>query len=167
MESIEEIIKDSIDKISKGLSNKVDAYLLSDLKRMSELGVLEIHTSQPDFKPYDEATRTMQATQNVRLYFKGEDTIKSLQSQLKAKDEEIEWLKKGEKVLSKNVIEEREENIKLKEEIKELQEKQRQFIIDAYNEGDKKCMNELGSSIKGVDIGTKSAEQYYNETFKK
>jgi hypothetical protein len=52
-------------------------------------------------------------------------------------------------------------------ERKKYLEKERQFIIDAYNEGDKNCMNELGSSIKGVDIVTKSAEQYYNETFKK
>jgi hypothetical protein len=39
-----------ISKISKGISNKLDASLMSDLKRMSDLGVLEIHTTQPILK---------------------------------------------------------------------------------------------------------------------
>jgi hypothetical protein len=50
------------------------------------------------------------------------------QSQLKAKDEEIEWLKKGEKVLSKNVIEEREENTKLKDVVKYWKELAESYV---------------------------------------
>jgi hypothetical protein len=46
-EQFNEIINDAISKLSKGISNKLDASLMSDLKRMSDLGVLEIHTTQP------------------------------------------------------------------------------------------------------------------------
>ncbi len=89
-----EIINDSINKLSKGLSNNVDAYLMADLKRMAELGVLEVHTSQPDFKEIhsvEQFSKTIEASVNVRLYFKGEDTILKLKKDLEqSKERELE-----------------------------------------------------------------------------
>jgi len=83
-----EIINDSISKASEGLSHKIDAYLLSDLKRMSNLGVLEIHQEQPEIMPFDENKNSISISQKIRLYFKGEETIKELKK-------EIEELKQG------------------------------------------------------------------------
>lgn len=95
MDSIEEVLNDAVNKASKGMSNKIDAHLLSDLKRMSELGVLEIHQKQPDFKPFDESKNSLEVTQEIRLYFKGEETIISQSKQLAEQKAEIERLKDG------------------------------------------------------------------------
>lgn len=82
MENFNEIITDAIVKLSKGLSNKVDAHLMSDLKRMSDLGVLTIHATQPEM---EESNGEFKLTQKTRLYFSGEDTI----SQLKEENEKL------------------------------------------------------------------------------
>ena len=85
---INKILDDAIRKASEGMSNKIDAHLLTDLKRMSELGVLKIEEEQPEFTPFDEANRTISVSQKIRLSFTGEETIKELRK-------EIEDLKKG------------------------------------------------------------------------
>jgi hypothetical protein len=91
-EQFNEIINDAISKLSKGISNKVDAALMSDLKRMSDLGVLEIHATQPSFEniEMDISKRKFTVTQSKRLYFKGEETILQLQTELKEARERIE-----------------------------------------------------------------------------
>jgi hypothetical protein len=80
---INEILDDSIRKASEGMSNKIDAHLLTDLKRMSELGVLQIEEEQPEFTPFDEVNRTISVSQKVRLSFKGEETIIRLEEKIK------------------------------------------------------------------------------------
>jgi len=88
-----EIINDSISKASEGLSHKIDAYLLSDLKRMSNLGVLEIHQEQPEIMPFDENKNSISISQKIRIYFKGEETIKELKKEIEELKAENDRLK--------------------------------------------------------------------------
>ena len=54
----------------------VDVVILSDLKRMSERGVLIIETTQPDFEQvYMDKSISLRATVHTRLRFIGEETI--------------------------------------------------------------------------------------------
>ena len=55
---------------------KIDVVILSDLKRMSERGVLIIETTQPDFEQvYMDKSISLRATVHTRLRFIGEETI--------------------------------------------------------------------------------------------
>jgi len=42
---------------------------------------------------------------------------------------------------------------------------EKQQIIGAYKEGEKNVMIELASNTRGIDMGIKTAEQYYNNNF--
>ena len=93
-----EIIDNTIDGVINGVQRKVDSVLMNDLKRMSELGVLEIHQSQPDFKHWDINNKNIEVSIGCRLYFKGEDTIRELRKEielLKAKDKDKEFIING------------------------------------------------------------------------
>lgn len=90
MKDFQKIASDAISKLSKGLSNEVDAHLMSDLKRMGENGTLTIHTTQPEFTPYENGKIT--ATQSTRLYFSGEDTIRKQRERIKELEEAANYV---------------------------------------------------------------------------
>jgi len=114
IEEFNRTINDSINKASKGLSNKIDVHLLTDLKRMSELGVLEIQQDQPEIKPFNESKNSISIEQKVRLYFKGEETIISQQKRIEELENELK--------LYTSILEGTEKGKTLKEN-KELKER--------------------------------------------
>ena len=84
-----EILEKTTQGAFNNIQRQMDLIILNDLKRMSELGVLEIHQTQSDFKPtINKEEVSIKAEIGCRLYFKGEETIKELK-------EEIEYLKEG------------------------------------------------------------------------
>lgn len=75
--NFEHSFKQTIDSAIQGLQNKFDAHIMSDLKRMSELGVLDIESSQPEYIPIATVDGRIKIEQKVRLRFKGEAEIEA------------------------------------------------------------------------------------------
>jgi len=70
------IMEKCISSAVKDHCRKIDVVILSDLKRMSERGVLIIETTQPDFEHvYMDKSISLRATVHTRLRFIGEETI--------------------------------------------------------------------------------------------
>jgi len=93
IEKFNNVIDETINNLTEGLRNKVDVVLMQDLKRMSELGVLQIEYSQPDYMDYSLGSLKMGATAYCRLKFIGEETIESQQKEIEKLKEEIRILK--------------------------------------------------------------------------
>lgn len=109
-----DLLNDSIYKMSNGLSNGVDAYLMSDIKRLAEAGILKIHPYQPDFKVKEDGSVT--ATVETRMYHSAEDTIKEL-------EKNIEKISEAAITMTNEEIEKRDKQItELNDTLKELNE---------------------------------------------
>jgi len=83
-----DIIDETIKRASGDVSKKMDTIILSDFKRLCELGVLTIETQQPDLSSsltsFDEKERKLGFTleQQVRVSFIGEKTISEFREQV-------------------------------------------------------------------------------------
>jgi septal ring factor EnvC (AmiA/AmiB activator) len=132
------VINEAISNVSDGLSHKMDLVIMQDLKRMSDLGVLQIEHSQPDYIDCSLGSFKMAATIYCRLKFIGEETIEAQQKEIeqhkaekkilhfglnnsvetiKKLDKEIEQLKVHLKDESENLRIYAEKNTKLKQQL--------------------------------------------------
>ena len=126
------IIDESIGHLINDMKNKTDVIIMQDLKRMSELGVLEVQQTQPEYiLPSINESLKVNASFHVRLRFKGEETIVSQQKEIdQLKEENTKVIERARELnrLDKGIIElVEEENERLKDELKKI-------YFNAYND---------------------------------
>jgi len=91
------VVNDAIQKMTVGMSGQVDASLMSDIKRLAELGILKIETNQPEFKIEDNGFRVTGKIE-TRMVHAAEETI----TELKKRIEELEEWKRCQNLKTKD-----------------------------------------------------------------
>ena len=114
------LINEQIDKLTNGMAINTDIQLYKDLKRLAELNVLQIHSTEPE---YVHEENTIKAMQHIGLVFTGEDTIMKQVKKIDKLKAENEALKDCLRKLTKSGLKEKiEARIKAQELLNQTKE---------------------------------------------
>lgn len=75
IKNFEKLMEDAIKKASEGLTREIDVHLLTDIKRMVQLGVLTYEEESGDIE-IDPMNESFGVKTKVRIRFTGEEKIK-------------------------------------------------------------------------------------------
>lgn len=97
MDFFNELIDELVDRLINHQKIQSDIAILEDLKRMGNLGVLTVYTTnEPPNIEFSKDGKTVNMSMKVpRLMFTGEEEIIKLKSQTTAKDEQIKKLREA------------------------------------------------------------------------